>query len=379
MPSYSVSFRHVRRLTDDTGILEHSLGSIPRRKEGYSTDDQARALWMCLEWLDLIGNTESEHSELLYSLLDRYLSFLLWVQNEDGHFHNNITYERTKEPEIASDDCFGRCVWACALCYVKMPDWDRQLAAIEILENALGHVETLQYPRGWAYTMAAVSLLLRSGYAEKLKSGSDRLKSMLEMLVEKLLHRYQTNRKPDWHWFEPAVTYGNGVLPWGLLCAYEVLKRDQMLSVAKESLDFLIRLMVNENQQIRPVGNRGWCTPGSRAMWDQQPLDVMKLALACAKAYEITDLSTYKAIVEACRQWFYGANDLGVPMVNVREGSCCDGLCEHTVNRNQGAESTISFLLTEAMYYKTIGGNKEEERYASCNSESVEHPDSRLS
>jgi hypothetical protein len=363
MSPYSVSFRHIRRLTDDTGILEHSLGSIPRRKEGYSTDDQARALWMCIEWLDLVDQRQSEE---LLRLLDIYLSFLLWVQTEEGHFHNNIAYDRTKEMEIASDDCLGRCLWACALCLVRLPEGDRQLAAKDMLEQALKQVERLRYPRGWAYALAALSLLLQHERQVKATNFSPPLKPMTEKLVQNLVQLYQTHRKPDWHWFEPAVTYGNGVMPWGLLCAYEALKREEILSVALESLDFLIRLMINEKQQIRPVGNRGWCTPEYRALWDQQPLDVMKLALASAKAYEITHASKYQTIVEKCRNWFYGENDLGVSMVNEREGSCCDGLCENRVNPNQGAESTISFLLTESIYHKVIHAKKEEERYDDC-------------
>lgn len=334
----SVSFRHMFRLTDDTGIVEHALGSIPRRKEGYSTDDQARALWTCIEWLDYVPDKEVDS---LYSLIDTYLSFLLWAQNENGHFHNNIAFDRTREAETPSDDCLGRCLWASTLAFIKLQDRQRTLAAKEIFEKAMTQVTTLQYPRGWAYAMAAISLLIRDNYPGNLDA-------VMASLITKLLQAYRTNAKPQWLWYEPALSYSNGIIPWGLFCAYEAMKNNEILAVAIESLDFLIRLSMNEKGQIRPVGNRGWCTPEYRALWDQQPIDVMKLALAASKAYEITGKAYYAEIVGKCRGWFHGENDAGVPMSNALEGSGYDGLGENGPNLNQGAESTLSYLLTEA-------------------------------
>jgi hypothetical protein len=329
-------------MTDDTGILEHSVGSIPRRKEGYSTDDQARALWACIEWLDLV---DKEEAKQLLPLIDTYLAFLLWVQTDEGHFHNNIAYDRSKEQEIASDDCLGRCFWACALSLVKLPHPDRQLAVKSMLDKLLPQLSRLRYPRGFAYALAAGSLLIRHQIGEDLGP-------VVNRLAQNMADMYRMHSRPGWYWFEPIIAYGNGVMPWGMFCAYEVTKRDDLLAIAKESLDFLISVMTNERQQIRPVGNHGWCTAEYRAMWDQQPIDVMKLALAAAKAYEVLGSSEYRQVVERCHAWFFGENDAGLPMVNEAEGSCYDALCERSVNGNQGAESTISFLLTEAMYVK---------------------------
>ncbi len=337
-----VSFRHLRRLTDDTGMLEHALGIIPRRKEGYSTDDQARALWACLEWLDRVESTEVR---ILSDLTDIYLSFLQWVQRENGHFHNNIAFDRTPEDETPSDDCLGRCLWASALAQVKLQDKSRVIAAEDLFEKALPRVHGMQYPRGQAYALAAVSLLIRSGRPPSLMP-------VAESLADRLLGSYSRHAKPEWHWYEPVLSYSNGVLPWGLLCACEIMEREDILAVAKESLDFLIRMSVNERGQMRPVGNRGWCVPGQRAQWDQQPIDVMKLLLAVSKAYEITGESGYRDVARRCRDWFYGDNDAGVSMVDTKEGACCDGLGEDGPNLNKGAESTISFLLTEALYLK---------------------------
>ncbi|NTZ20086.1 glycosyl transferase [Paenibacillus sp. JMULE4] len=350
----SVSFRHMFRLTDDTGIVEHALGRIPRRQEGYSTDDQARALWACLEWLDYVPEKEADG---LHSLIDTYLSFLLWTQNENGHFHNNIAFDRTREAETPSDDCLGRCLWASALAFIKLKDRERALAAKEILEKAMNQVANLQYLRGSAYAMAAISLLIRHNYPRDLDA-------VLAALAAKLLHAYRTHARPQWLWYEPALSYSNGIIPWGLFCAYEAMKNNELLDVAVESLDFLIRLSLNEKGHIRPVGNRGWCTPEYRALWDQQPIDVMKLALAASKAYEMTGKARYAEIVGKCRGWFYGENDAGVPMCNALEGSGYDGLGEKGPNLNQGAESTLSYLLTEAVYLKLNENKRGAENYA---------------
>lgn len=342
MNSPADPLKHLQRLTDDTGILEHALGRIPRRREGYSTDDQARALWACLEWLDLV---EEARAEELHKLIDTYLSFMLWVQDEQGHFHNNIAYDRTKEPESPSDDCLGRCLWAGAVAYARLRERERRLAAAALLEKALPLVGTMRYPRGWAYAMAALSLLSAHHYPHAVEDE-------LRRLAAKLTDAYRRNASADWPWFEPVVAYSNALLPWGLLCAYETVRDEGLLDIATESLDFLIRLSTSEKGRIRPVGNRGWCTPGSRAVWDQQPIDVMKLCLAAAKAYELTGGAHYAETLVRCRDWFHGANDAGEPMANAADGSCYDGIGESGVNLNQGAEAAISYLITEAICRK---------------------------
>jgi hypothetical protein len=341
---FPVSFRHLERMTDDTGLLEHCLGNIPRRQEGYTTDDNARALWACAEWLSHADEAENRNiKETLDRLIDRYLSFLLWVQREDGTFHNNIGYARIPEREEPSDDCLGRALWACAVASVKLPDPERRFVASELFTRGLPRAWELTYPRGWAFALAACSYLIMNG-------GDRSLTDFIRRLEEKFIRLYRQSRSEDWHWFESVMAYGNGVLPWSLFLAYRVTKREETLAVAKESLDFLIDKMTGSTGVIRPIGNNGWCTRQRRSDWDQQPLDVMKLALASAEAYATLKCNRYRRTLDKCRAWFYGENDLGVPMANADEGSCYDGLTPNGVNLNQGAESTLSYLLTEAIY-----------------------------
>lgn len=347
-----VKFDHLERMTDDTGLLEHSLGRIPRRREGYSTDDNARAIWACMEWLDLLGDDEYAERRRLYRLLDRYLAFLLWAQREDGWFQNNFYFDRTPESESRSDDCLGRSLWAAAVAYVNLDDAARRCVAAEILHRALSASSELRFLRGQAWGLAACCLLLsKQSDGLALPSGvtKDDLTNLADMFEQRLLDAYRANRTDDWRWYEPQITYANGLLPWALFVAYRYHGRAKTLEVAKESLDFLTAKMGGRNGVVRPIGNRGWCNSDRRADWDQQPVDVMKLALAAREAYRALEDEAYREVVRRCRDWFYGSNDLGIPLADPSDGSCCDGLTPDGPNPNRGAESTLSYLLTEAI------------------------------
>jgi hypothetical protein len=338
-----ISFRHLERLTDDTGILEHSLGTIPRRKEGYTTDDNARALWACLEWLELAPDDRA----VLQRLMETYLSFLLWAQRDDGLFHNNFDYARRPEKELPSDDCTGRALWALALTLQRFPDERYGPAAKAMLSNGAKHIASMSAPRGWAYALAACSVLHQIGNDALPQSAG-----LVNNLEEKLLQLYRTEADHAWRWFEPVMSYGNGLLPWSLFHAYTVTGRTETLRVAQTALHFLIEKMIAPQGWIRPIGNEGWCTKTTHSLWDQQPLDVMKLALAAELAYFILRLPEYREVVAVCRQWFHGHNDGGVPLADPADGSCCDGLTRTGPNLNRGAESTLSYLLTEAIYVR---------------------------
>lgn len=354
-----VSFRHLARMTDDTGLLEHSTGKIPNRREGYATDDNARALWACLAWLEpLDGHPEHLPSvELLRRLGETYVAFLLWAQREDGWLHNNFAYDRTPEPELPSEDCQGRALWAAALACTQTHHPGLKLPAARLFARGWQHAEKMKMPRGWGWCLAAFSLLLKQDLADTdLPQPKDirlQIQSVAGNLESRLLEAYRRHAEPGWRWFEPMLTYGNGVLPWSLLNAYEVTANRQSLEVALEALDFLTARMTAPQGWIRPVGNLGWAAKERQAQWDQQPLDVMKLGLAAEAAYRITGRSEYRELLAGCRQWFLGRNDKGVPMADPDEGACCDGLTPEGPNRNCGAESTLAYLLTEVMYART--------------------------
>ncbi len=351
-----VKLDHLQRLTDDTGLLEHAFGKIPRRKEGYSTDDNARALWMCIEWIRYAERTNAaEAIPLLCSLADKYLEFLIWVQGEDGRFHNNVFYNRTFEPEVPSDDCQGRTLWALAVASLDHPDKRRIPTIRKVCQRGFSLTSALQFPRGMAHTLSAAATLLTrmdevQGDDVFVDWAKRELPQVVEHFAEHLCQLYATNQRPQWHWFEPTMTYANGVFPWALFGAYQVLEDENIRFIAETSLAFLIERMT-PGGVVRPIGNRGWAGPNHMSVWDQQPLEVMKLALASAKAFEVTGEVHYQAVLKQCVAWFYGENDAGQPLADAEDGGCCDGINEDGLNPNQGAESTLSYLLTEAIYH----------------------------
>jgi len=333
-----VSFRHLFRLTDRTGLLEHAHKLLPRRKEGYTADDNARALWAALAW-----SRELPDGELRNALLERaeiYLAFLEWVSLPDGRFHNNITYDGRPEEESPSDDLHGRVLWALAWAERSFPQRPHRKLATELLEHALGPVRRgeIRALRGMAYTLAALAY-------RGIRSAKER-RAFDEMLAE-FRAAVAAHAREGWTWFEPRLTYSNALLPWGLLAAYEVTGDREIRDIALAALDFLIRTMTDARRGIvRPVGNRGWGEPGKIARFDQQPVDVWKLAMATEKAYALTRNPLYQETFARAAAWFTGANDLGVPLVDEEEGAAYDGLTPTGPNENAGAEATLSYLMT---------------------------------
>ncbi|TJY42147.1 hypothetical protein E5161_09045 [Cohnella pontilimi] len=398
------SFDHLRRMTDDTGLLEHALGRIPRRVEGYCTDDNARALWVVTEWLSL-GSSALSHEDQakLTKLAEIYMAFLLWQQPDDGWWHNNVAYDRTPEPEkkIQSHDCQGRAIWAVADAWVRLEGTMPNTARV-MVQRALPTLRQVDSRRGQAFAMAACAHLLDAGSRGAIRlpdSWREELTTHMENFERTMNEQFRNFSDDNWRWFEPAMTYSNGVLPWAMLRTYQVTRRSETLRNGLESLSFLLEKMTAEEGWLRPVGNDGWGTAENVSQWDQQPLEMFKLALAleeAARAVEFADqlaaadaeehyvtsgapagsagtaprtggvgsgmtqssgqhtptlyrTSHLRAMRDLCLAWFYGENDKRMPMCDPRDGSCCDGLMEIGPNMNCGAESTISYLMTEAL------------------------------
>ncbi|MBW5447935.1 hypothetical protein GE107_17920 [Cohnella sp. CFH 77786] len=399
------SFAHLRRLTDDTGLLEHALGRIPRRVEGYTTDDNARALWVVTEWLSLGNDAISfDDRAKLTELAEVYMAFLLWNQREDGWWHNNVAYNRTPEPEALSHDCQGRAVWAVADAWVRLEGSLPNTAHV-MVQRAMPTLSRIDSRRGQAFTMAACAHMLEAhanGTIELPGSWKEEMIEHMEKYERVMNEEFRHFAGGSWRWFEPAMTYSNGVLPWAMLRTYRITGRQETLRNGLDSLAFLLQMMTAEEGWLRPIGNDGWGTPHSVSRWDQQPLEMFKLALALEEAaIALTqaakedagepdplvasasvakaagragpiserrrggvildrfpvegDSSPAEKIVhlrdmrDSALAWFYGHNDKREPMCDPRDGSCCDGLMESGPNINCGAEATISYLMTEAL------------------------------
>ncbi|QZA33877.1 glycosyl transferase [Hydrogenibacillus sp. N12] len=358
--AWRVSFRHLFRMTDDTGLLEHAAFLVPKRREGYTTDDNARALWLAAAWARRLPDGELKRR--LLAVAETTLAFLAWAQEPDGHFHNDFHYTREKEARPPSDDTQGRALYALAYAARTLPKRAHRRVAAMLFRRALPVVETITASRGIAYALAAAAERLRALSAEARRPGAggdgeerEALLRFLERGTRTLLERFAQESDGRWRWFEPRLTYANGILPWGLLKAARATGNREARSVAIEALDFLLGLTYYGHPPVvRPVGNRGWGSRDRIAEWDAQPLDVFKLALAADAAHASTGDGRYAEAVRAARDWFYGANALGVPMVDAEEGAAYDGLSPTGPNENAGAEALLSYLLTEERHLATL-------------------------
>ena len=324
---------HLQRMTDDTGIVQHATYSVPARRTGYCVDDNARALIVAVQ-ADRI-----QASVAARSLVTKYLSYLHCSQETDGVFRNFMSYDRSLERARASDDCIGRALWALGVTATLAADEGCRALARDMFARALPHADELG-PRGTAQAILGLASVLAAA------PDSTEMRSALDRLVEKLAEWYHNHATEEWRWFEPTLTYDNAILPLALFAAYELTRERATLRVARESLEFLEDVCFH-GDRLQLVGNTGWHSRGGKkARADEQAIDAAAFVLAFRCAYKVTADRHYLRRMRESFAWFLGANRLGVPLYDFATGGCCDGMGVAEVNRNQGAESTICFLLS---------------------------------
>lgn len=340
IPTFDLS--HVKRLTDDTGIVQHAKYGIPNLKEGYCLDDNSRALIMSLMAFEQYKSKEA------LDLLPIYLSYIHYMQREDGNFRNFLSFNRMYLDEVGSEDSFGRTVWALGYLINQAPNNSYREFAYELFVKSVPHFARLQFLRGKANTMIGMHHYL------KAHPHDHRVADELDRLAMSLVHAYTANREENWHWFEEKMTYDNALLPLALLCHYEISEDPQSLSIALEALDFLTGQTLRSGY-LNPVGNEGWLEKGSpMALYDQQAIETMAMVLVYFKAYEVTKEEKYLRDMYQSYQWFLGENSLNLPLYDHETKGCADGLETGGVNRNQGAESTLAYLIAHLVIFKAL-------------------------
>lgn len=324
---------HLQRMTDDTGIVQHATYSVPARRTGYCVDDNARALIVAVHADRVHASTTAR------SLVTKYLSYLHCSQETDGIFRNFMSYDRSLERAVASDDCIGRALWALGVTATLAADDGCRALARDMFARALPHAGELG-PRGTAQAILGVASMLAAA------PDSVEWRAALDRLVEKLAERYRNYATDEWRWFEATLTYDNAILPLALFTAYEITRERATLRVAREALEFLEDVCFN-GDRLQLVGNTGWHSRGKeKSKADEQAIDAAAFVLAFRCAYQVTADRHYLRRMRESFAWFLGANRLGVSLYDFTTGGCCDGMGVTEVNRNQGAESTICFLLS---------------------------------
>jgi len=326
---------HLRHMTDDTGMLQHALFTLPNYREGYTVDDNARALMVSV-LADELGHSEGAE------IVSRYLAFICYAFNgETKRFRNFMDYQRNWLEASGSDDSHGRTLWALGTLLGRSNTPGLQSMAGRLFEQALPAILTTTSPRAWAFALIGIHEYLRR------YDGDRRASQVREELAGRLLTLYQANRSKDWCWFEESLSYCNAALPHAFLMCGQSIPSSTMSDAALESLTWLADLQRDKTNggHFVPIGSNGFYKRGGvRARFDQQPVEAQAMVSACLEAHRITgDKNWYKEARRAF-DWFLGRNDLHLSIYDPTTGGCRDGLHPDRPNENQGAESSLAFL-----------------------------------
>lgn len=324
---------HLQNMTDETGMFQHALFTVPNYSHGYTTDDNARALLVSI-LLDELGIIES------LGLASRYLAFLGFAFNEQTkRFRNFMDYQRNWLENSGSDDSHGRALLALGtvLSHSNTPTLNSM--AGWLFEQTLPTILLTTSPRAWAFALIGIY-----EYSQKF-AGDRRAGQVRDELAGRLLTLYQNNRSEHWRWYEKSLSYCNAALPHALLTCGKSIPNIAMTDAGLESLIWLADLQRASAGHFVPIGSNGFYQHGGeRARFDQQPVEAQAMVSACLEAFRITGDKHWNKEAHRAFEWFLGRNDLNLPIYDPTTGGCRDGLHPDRANENQGAESTLSFL-----------------------------------
>lgn len=330
---------HLVRMSDATGMLQHATHTIPNYDEGYCTDDNARALLLTV-LLEEIGQSGPE----IERLATRYAAFLQAAFNPEAkQFRNFLGFDRRWLEKTGSADSHGRALWALGTCVGRSRRRDLPAWASGHFERALPAILEMTSPRAWAFTLLGIR-----EYQRRL--GGDRFAAQIrDTLTARLLDIYDRTITPDWPWFEEILSYDVARLPQALIASGHESGNARAREVGLQTLDWLVKVQTAPQEHFRAIGSNGFYRKGgSPARFDQQPIEACATVSACLEAYRVTADATWLNEARSAFEWFLGRNDLGQELYDPRTGGCGDGLQEDRINRNQGAESTLAFLLSLA-------------------------------
>jgi glycosyltransferase involved in cell wall biosynthesis len=330
---------HLLNMTDDTGILQHAIFTVPNTREGYTTDDNARALIVSVL---LDENPEYMAKREYPNLSHRYLSFLwLAFHADSGRFRNFLDYDRKWLENFGSDDSHGRALWALGKVLGVSRNAGLRGAAGRLFEAAAPTALKFSSPRSWAY-----SILGMQAYLDWFP-GDRSIQGFRNDLANRLLDIYERSHTDTWRWFEKSLSYSNARLSQALILAGWRSDNQRMIEAGMDSLKWLVAEQHRGDKNVFvPIGSNGFFIEGSeKARFDQQPVEACATVSTCLEVYRLTEENLWLEEARIAFRWFLGVNDLLIPLYDAATGGCRDGLHPDRVNENQGAESTLSFLM----------------------------------
>ena len=334
-----LKMNHLLRMTDSTGVFQHAVFGVPNFCEGYCTDDNARAFILAV-LLDELG----EEPESLLSVATTSAAFLHHAfDTETKRFHNHLSFDRRWLDDHGSEDCHGRALWALGVGVGRSPFRSFQMMAGQLFAQALPALTDFTSPRAWAF-----GLIGMHEYLQRL-SGDSLVNQTRETLTCRLMDLFARSARPDWYWFEEELSYDNAKLAHALILSGHATGQSQVFEQGLQALRWLNELQISEKGHFRPIGSNGFYQRGgTRANFDQQPIEAQAMVSACLEAYRATSDVWWYEQAQRAFDWFIGWNDLGLELYSPESGGCGDGLHVDRVNGNQGAESTLAFLLSLA-------------------------------
>jgi glycosyltransferase involved in cell wall biosynthesis len=331
---------HLVRMTDNTGIFQHAIYTVPNFEEGYCSDDNARAFILC----NLLGGLgDGVPAETIERLAGTYLAFLAAALSREGNFRNLMSFGREWLEPGGSEDSHARALWAVGSGSRRSKQKAHLKLCRHLFRGALPAALSFTASRGWAFSLLGLDEYLRAvpGDAAALECR--------ERLTENLLQLWRRSQGEQWPWFEKSVTYDNARLCQSLILSGRRMARPDLLEIGLQSLQWLVSLQLTETGWFRPIGSPGYFPQGGeRALYDQQPVEANAMVAACLEAFRATREPSWMREAKRAFEWFLGRNDHGLALYDSSTGGCFDGLHQGRVNENQGAESTLAFHLSLA-------------------------------
>jgi len=328
---------HLRRMTDSTGVFQHAVFGIPNFAEGYCSDDVARAFIFGMQ-LEETG----ENQDFVEELVTTCAAFLHHAFDfETKRFHNHMSFDRHWLDPRGSEDCQGRVLWALGVGVGQSQFPSFHMMAGQLFTLGLPVVNEFTSPRAWAFALMGID-----SYLHRL-SGNSQVSQMREVLVSRLMGLFERNVRAGWCWFEESLSYDNAKLAHALILSGRAMGREDVYETGLRALRWLNDVQISERGHFRPIGSNGFYQrDGARAQFDQQPIEAQAMVSACLEAYRTTGDVWWYEQAQRAFDWFIGWNDLGLELYSPEHGGCRDGLHVDRVNGNQGAESTLAFLLS---------------------------------
>lgn len=340
-----INLTHLKTMTDDTGLLQHAKYMTPNFNHGYCVDDNARGLIALTKYYSL------RKDKGILPFIQKYLAFLYYAYNEEnGRFRNFMSYDRRWMELAGSEDSHARALWGLGITVKDAPDGSTRNMAMRLFLEALPIVEHFTSPRAWGFTVLGLQAYLT------IYGGDISARKIRDNLATKIFDLFKNNAKEDWPWCENTATYANAILPNALIVAGKWIPNQEMFETGLNSLRWLLNVQTAHDGHLSVIGNSGWFKKNeTRSTFDQQPIEVKSLIDACLDAYFETGDKKWFKESERCLSWFLGYNDLQTPVCDYKTGGCCDALERQGVNGNQGAESTLAWIISLINMHTAMG------------------------